>query len=52
VTIAVTKPGENAIDVANAVIARGELQGTVIPADVQVAPRATTAPPPTTRRDS
>ncbi|MBK7614104.1 MAG: efflux RND transporter permease subunit [Vitreoscilla sp.] len=39
VTIAVTKkPGENAIDVANAVMRRvGQLQNTVIPADVQVA---------------
>ena len=39
VTIAVTKkPGENAIDVANAVQSRvAQLQGTVIPADVQVA---------------
>ncbi len=38
VTIAVTKkPGENAIDVANAVQSRvAQLQGTVIPADVQV----------------
>jgi multidrug efflux pump subunit AcrB len=38
VTLAVTKkPGENAIDVANAVMRRvGELQGTVIPSDVQV----------------
>jgi len=39
VTIAITKkPGENAIDVANAVMARAEqLKNTVIPADVQVA---------------
>ena len=39
VTIAVTKkPGENAIDVANAVMRRVEqLHNTVIPADVQVA---------------
>ena len=38
VTIAITKkPGENAIDVANAVMARAEaLKNTVIPADVQV----------------
>ncbi|WHZ10818.1 MAG: RND efflux system, inner membrane transporter [Burkholderiaceae bacterium] len=38
VTIAVTKkPGENAIDVADAVMQRvGELRNTVIPADVQV----------------
>ncbi len=38
VTLAITKkPGENAIDVANAVMARvGELRNTVIPADVQV----------------
>ncbi|CAM5782174.1 efflux RND transporter permease subunit [Ottowia pentelensis] len=38
VTLAVTKkPGENAIDVADAVMRRvGELQGTVIPSDVQV----------------
>ena len=39
VTLAITKkPGENAIDVANAVMARAEqLKNTVIPADVQVA---------------
>ena len=39
VTISVTKkPGENAIDVADAVMQRvGELKNTVIPADVQVA---------------
>jgi multidrug efflux pump subunit AcrB len=39
VTLAVTKkPGENAIDVANAVMRRvGVLRNTVIPADVQVA---------------
>jgi len=39
VTIAITKkPGENAIDVANAVMARAEqLKNSVIPADVQVA---------------
>ena len=39
ITIAITKkPGENAIDVANAVMARAEqLKNTVIPADVQVA---------------
>jgi multidrug efflux pump subunit AcrB len=39
VTLAVTKkPGENAIDVANAVMQRVEqLRNTVIPADVQVA---------------
>ena len=38
VTIAITKkPGENAIDVANAVMQRVEqLHGTVVPADVQV----------------
>ena len=38
VTLAITKkPGENAIDVANAVLRRvGELHNTVIPADVQV----------------
>jgi len=38
VTLAITKkPGENAIDVANAVMARvNELRNTVIPADVQV----------------
>ncbi|WP_119963928.1 efflux RND transporter permease subunit [Simplicispira lacusdiani] len=38
VTLALTKkPGENAIDVANAVMARvNELRNTVIPADVQV----------------
>ncbi len=38
VTLAVTKkPGENAIDVADAVMRRaGELRGTVIPSDVQV----------------
>ncbi len=40
VTLSVTKkPGENAIDVANAVLKRVEaLRNTVIPADVQVAP--------------
>lgn len=40
VTLAITKkPGENAIDVANAVMQRIEgLKNTVIPADVQVAP--------------
>ena len=39
VTLAITKkPGENAIDVANAVMARVEaLKNTVIPADMQVA---------------
>ncbi|OJX32774.1 MAG: multidrug transporter AcrB [Burkholderiales bacterium 68-12] len=39
VTLSITKkPGENAIDVANAVMQRvQQLQGTVIPADVQVA---------------
>ena len=39
ITIAITKkPGENAIDVANAVVARvAALRGTVIPDDVQVA---------------
>ena len=39
VTLGITKkPGENAIDVANAVMARvASLQGTVIPDDVQVA---------------
>ena len=38
VTIAVTKkPGQNAVDVANAVVARAEsLKNTVIPADVEV----------------
>jgi multidrug efflux pump subunit AcrB len=39
VTVAITKkPGENAIDVANAVMQRvGDLRNTVIPGDVQVA---------------
>ncbi|MDO9194468.1 MAG: efflux RND transporter permease subunit, partial [Undibacterium sp.] len=38
VTIAITKkPGQNAVDVANAVVARAEsLKNTVIPADVEV----------------
>ncbi|AZP14445.1 efflux RND transporter permease subunit [Undibacterium parvum] len=38
VTIAVTKkPGQNAVDVANAVVARAELlKNTVIPADVEI----------------
>ena len=55
VTIAVTKkPGENAVDVADASDARVEqLKGSVIPEGVRGhASRATTARPPTTRRRS